>query len=462
MRIKNFTGIKSLFLDNLTTKQTIFKNTFWLMLAEGISKFLMAFLTILIVRYLGVDNYGKFSFAFAFVSLFSILTDFGLSTLTIREVAKDKNLARKYLDNIIAIKLILGLITFIFMIVAIQFLGKTSEVKHLVYLAAIFTVISSFTGFLQTIFQAFEKMQYSAVSRVTFSISLFLTTLLVVWKNLGIKFLVENYIFAALIALITTVFLIRKKFTKFWITFNVNFAKKLLKDALPFAFITIFTVIYFRLDTIMLSVIKGDQATGWYNAAYNIVFTLILIPGIFNMSIFPLLSRRVNKPNKFKEIYRLAFKTMLLLGLFIAVGLSLLATPIIITIYGMNYLNAVLTFRILLISFAIICVSTIASSALIAKDRQKLVTYCAALGSGINILLNFLLIPLFSLVGAAIATTTTQLVIFLIYFLSIERLINTTSRMGGGRIKDNPTRFPKRLFLNACSFLRVAILRRES
>ncbi|MCD6471069.1 oligosaccharide flippase family protein, partial [bacterium] len=209
-------NLKSLLLENKSVKQTIFKNTFWLMFAEGISKGLMFFLTILIARYLGAAGYGKFSFAFAFVSLFAVIADFGLSTLTIREVARDKSLARKYIDNIAVIKLILGIITFVLIVTVIQFLGKTPEVKSLVYLAGIWVIIQSFTQFFQSIFRAFEKMQYEALSKIIYSLCLFLIAGFILWQSLGIKLLVSSYIAVAIIAFVFTLILVRKKFTKFW------------------------------------------------------------------------------------------------------------------------------------------------------------------------------------------------------------------------------------------------------
>jgi len=78
-------------LHNLGEKQTIAKNTFWLGVAEGITRFLKLFLIIYVARILGATEYGKFTFALAFVSLFAIFSDFGISTITTREIARDKD-----------------------------------------------------------------------------------------------------------------------------------------------------------------------------------------------------------------------------------------------------------------------------------------------------------------------------------------------------------------------------------
>ncbi|MGH7203971.1 MAG: oligosaccharide flippase family protein, partial [Candidatus Levyibacteriota bacterium] len=154
-------------LQNKSTKQTIIKNTFWLMGGEAISKLMIFFVTIWTARYLGVDGYGKFSFAFSFTALFSILIDFGFNTLTVREIAKDKLLAKIYIGNLLSIKILLSIISLFLTFIVIRLMGKPEDIQILVFLFMIYVIIQSFILFFQAISQAFEKMQYNFISRVT-------------------------------------------------------------------------------------------------------------------------------------------------------------------------------------------------------------------------------------------------------------------------------------------------------
>ena len=90
-------------MDTITR---IAKNTTVLFLSQIISYALGIFLSLYIARYLGANGYGILSFALAFSGIFSILADLGLSTLTVREVSRDKSLATKYLGNVLLIKII--------------------------------------------------------------------------------------------------------------------------------------------------------------------------------------------------------------------------------------------------------------------------------------------------------------------------------------------------------------------
>jgi O-antigen/teichoic acid export membrane protein len=87
MKIRNFTDVKAVLFDNRTIKQTIFKNTFWLTVAEGVSRLLTLILIIYVARILRATEYGKFTFAIVFVYLLSIFSDLGLSSITTRELS---------------------------------------------------------------------------------------------------------------------------------------------------------------------------------------------------------------------------------------------------------------------------------------------------------------------------------------------------------------------------------------
>lgn len=413
---------KNLFFKNTSTGQTIFKNTFWLLFAEIISKLLLLLLIIWIARYLGTEGYGKFSFAFAFVSLFAIMIDFGLATLTVREAARDKSKTKKYIDNILIIKLFLGILTFGLIILTVQLLNKTSEVKTLVYLAGIFTVVQSFTQFFYAVFRVFEKMEYQALSKIIYGISLFSLASFVLWEKLGLKNLIIAYIIAESIALIFAFFLVWKKFTKFSIELDFSFWKKILSEAWPFALGAIFISVYYYMDSVMLSMMKNDQAVGWYNAAYKPIIFITTMAGIVLQSFFPVISKFYKESlKKVNDILDKFARLMITMALPIACGGTILALPIMNLLYGQEYINGVLAFQILIWTAAIIYISIVYGNSLQACDRQKISLVGVGIGAGINIILNFIFIPHFSLNGAAIATLLTELVVFVFMYFQLNK-----------------------------------------
>ena len=117
-------------------------------------------------RYLGAAGFGILSFALAFTGIFGVFTDLGLQQLTIREVARDKSLASKYLGNIAVMKLILVIITFGLIALTINLLGYPEQTIKVVYLVALSIIFSAFSGMFYSIFQAYEKMEYQSVGQI--------------------------------------------------------------------------------------------------------------------------------------------------------------------------------------------------------------------------------------------------------------------------------------------------------
>src|SRR3989344_2863425 len=103
----------------MNTLKTIAKNTGWLMIADIISRGLSFFLIIAIARYLGDSGLGKYSFVFAYVGLFSMFSDLGLSYFMVREVSRHKEKIQDYFGNILSLKLILGLLVIIIALITV-------------------------------------------------------------------------------------------------------------------------------------------------------------------------------------------------------------------------------------------------------------------------------------------------------------------------------------------------------
>jgi O-antigen/teichoic acid export membrane protein len=125
-------NIRSFLFENKHSRQILFKNTFWLTVTEALDKSFSFVALILVARHFGPEIYGKFAFALSFLAVFIIIADFGFSTLTVREVAKNKSNSQQYIDNILFIKVFLSLITFILISICITFLNKDPESTGLV------------------------------------------------------------------------------------------------------------------------------------------------------------------------------------------------------------------------------------------------------------------------------------------------------------------------------------------
>jgi O-antigen/teichoic acid export membrane protein len=406
--------------NNLSIIKNLIKNSISLASAEIITKALAFIMTIYIARYLQEVGFGKYSFACAFTLLFSVIADMGLSTLTIRELARDKENAGKYFVNASLIKIVLSTLAFISIFLVINQLKYPSDTTLAVYVVGGYEIINSYNQFYRSIFRAFEKMEYETLVRVIEKVTLFLLILWITAHGYGLIEIVYAFLITSIGTFLLSLLIIFKRFIKPNYELDLNYIRNIAKDSFPFALTVIFVIIYFKIDTVMLSIMKGDEVVGWYNASYNIIDGLTpLIAGSVAGATLPLMSKYYtlkNKKEELKNMYIQSFQVVFILGLFISTITTIFADKIIELFYGSGYSNSAASLQILIWAFFIMCVSTISSSFLNATNKQRIVVIGTGIGALFNVILNLLLIPKYSFIGAAFATVITEFFGFIIYF----------------------------------------------
>lgn len=406
------------------TARTIIKNTAWLGLAEIISAALNFIPTVWIARYLGSAQYGMLSFAVTLTALFALLVDFGLSLLTTREVARDRSQAGKYLNNILTLRIVLGAVYILLMVAIALISGREPIIVHLILLLAVSTVFNNLTQAFASIFRGFERMEYEAIGRVLLSFTL---------AALGLYFVITKgellvfgwiYVISSFVALAFSAWIARMKFTSYRLAVSRDFWKYLIKESWPFVLSMVFVSIYYYMDSVMLGFMKQDTQVGWYNADYKIVLFLLLFVGIIFNSFYPLISRLYKEPlERLRDLLSDFSKLMITLAVPLGFGGLILARPIIRLIFGEEYLGGVLAFQILIWS-AVIVYSTVAfGNSLLACDRQKVYVRGVGLGAAVNLVFNIILIPQFSLNGAATATVLAEMTVFIYMYINLRRIV---------------------------------------
>lgn len=408
----------------MTTMKTVVKNTFVLMAAQTINRVMSFILIMYIARFLGDIGLGKYSFALAFSGLFVILSDLGLSILSTREVARNKHIAGKYLGTGAIIKFILSILAYVLIFITINLMDYPHDTTIVVYIIGLSVILNSLAQFLQSIFRAFEKMEYEAISIIIQKIVVTGGGISILILGYGLIELVLVVLFGSIINLLFSLFVMVTKFAKPEFQTDWGFWKSTIKKALPFGLAIICTTIYFQIDTVMLSVMKGDAVVGWYNAAYKLIFALMFIPTALVNSIFPVFSRfHVSSKDSLRRAYDKSFKYLFIIGFPLAMGTTILAGRIILLIYGKGFVHSVITLQILIWAALLMFLTYLLGNTLGAIDKQPLVLKVAMVNAGVNILLNLLLIPRFSYIGASIATVATEAIGFALLFYFTSKYI---------------------------------------
>ena len=420
----------------MNVAQRILKNTGILSIAQIISYVLVFFYTIYIARYLGAEGFGILSFAIAIVGIFTILTDLGISTLTVRDVARDRSLGPKYLGNGLVIKVILAVVSFGLIALAVNLLNYPSETITVVYFIALSTIFGSIASFIFSIFQAHEKMEFQGLGQILNAVLMFSGVFIAIAMSLDVIGFSIVYFVASLISLIYSLLIYIWKFSLPPVEIDRVFWGKLLKGAIPFGITGIFVTIYYWIDSVMLSVMAGNEVVGWYNASYKVIFLFLSFQSLFIVSIFPVLSSFYKTSREsLKYAYERSFKYMSIISIPIAIFGTLVADKIILLIYGPDFMPSIVALQILIWTVVFMFNNNISGNFLGSINQQVVVSKVAAVGAVVNIVLNLVLIPKFSYVGSSFATVFTELMILplLVYVVHKYRYTNI-----GPLVKDLP------------------------
>lgn len=398
-------------------KIKIFKNSFWLGLGEGILHLFMFFLLVFAARILGPTNFGIFSFALAFVSIFLIFSNFGLSDITTRELAKNRRNEQEY-SAIISLKILLSILAFALIIITSFFITQDEETRKIIWILGVYVLANNFLVIIYSFFRARQQMKYEAAIRI-------LQAMMIIGLGFFVLFripLVETLSYALLVATSITIILTLIFFSIFIkpirIIWAPNLWKKFLKLSWPIGLASAFAVIYIYIDSVMMGFWGQITEVGWYNAAYKIIAALIIPGALIGTSFYPVLSKLFKESKeKLQKVWNCYIELMIILAIPLVVGGIALAPKIINFFYNPSFSPSVLAFQILAIMAGTIFLFEPSYLILITSNQQKKIFWITLFGAIINIILNLILIPRYSLYGAAVATVITYIILL---FLVIE------------------------------------------
>jgi O-antigen/teichoic acid export membrane protein len=403
----------------MSVVKTIARNTVFLASSQVITIALGLFYIVYITRYLRADGYGILSIALVFSSICLMLTDFGLSTLTTREIAKDRTLTDKYFGNVAIIKLLLFSASLVVILVATVVFRYPLQTLEVIFIVVFSMIFSSLTNILNSIFQAYEVMGYQSIgSIINSTVSLF-GALAVIHLNLGILGVAALYLLSNGAGFLYSFMVYRRKFATPKIVADLRFCKAIFIEAVPFGLTSIFSTLYVSMDVIILSMVWGNNAVGLYSAAIRLVNYLIYIPAIINIAILPVMAKYfISSDTSLKRIVEQYSRLMLIIAFPIGMAMTILSSRIIFFVYGDGYAQSSAVIQIIIWGM-VLCFSSASFVRLFESiGKQGFLTRVTFIALLTNIIFNVLLIPGNSYIGSSIAylmTNFTTTVLVLIY-----------------------------------------------
>lgn len=410
----------------------IFKNSSIGVLQNVFNIIVSVFVNGYIAGQLGTGEYGKFIFAFAFPQVFSVIADFGLQGYYIKKVAGHKEATCAYLGEMILLRMGFSVVAVFLAVCALTVTGHSQDTKMAVLIGVLSVLLAqTLITNAWTVFQAHEEFKYIAVSNVMSRVTIAVLSIGVLQIGGGMLSVTSVYAVGYVIQVVYCFRILIKEKWKPVFSVSRGDVAGILKEALPFSLFGIFSFLALSIDKTMLSLISGDASLGIYNAASSLCTNSFMISIAVANAVFPTLvqSFQQNKIGEFRQKMEIILKWMLLLGMPLALVIAFYGRDIILFIYrNVSYTPSVVVLQILIWMLPIDLVSRIMRYALIAVNREHSVTVYYGFGLALNVILNLILMPQYSYIGAAYASITTQAFLLaaqgFLYFRSVRMSIS--------------------------------------
>jgi len=386
-----------------------------------------------ITRYLGKEGFGDYATVLAFLSFFAAIADLGLYQISTREISKDGADEKKIMGNVFALRIISALAVLAIAPIIVLFFPYPGEVKTGIIIAATSFLFSSSYQVLNGIFQKNLAMDKVAVSELVGKVFQVGFVIFAVKARLGFNWIIAALLFNMIISF-AIVYLWSKKYLRFSLKFDLKYWKIFLIESAPLGIAAVITFAYFKMDTVILSVLKSSGEVGIYNAAYKVLENITFFPGMIVGLIFPLMAKYIFTDQKtFRAICDKTFKVFVILTVPLIIAILFLANGIIGIIGGGGFAEAAPVLRMLVFALAFIFFGNFFNGILIAGNLQKKLMLVLSFAAVVNIGLNLIFIPKFSYYGAAgVSVLTEFLVVSITLYLSATKIKYTpkTEKVG--------------------------------
>ena len=386
----------------------------------------------IIARVGGPHQLGIFQFGLTFTGLFPFY--WGLPVLIAREVARRPEEARIWAECSVIVTLAIGALCVALFAAGGWLVGASADTGQAIVLAGIGLVIDSVARVQFAVFWAWERMGLETAVTAIQETVLLVGAGVVAAAGGGVRGVLLVFIATrALGAMVAWGILSRRVGGAVIPRTSLAFARKILRQATPFAANDTLTLTYGRADAVMLGMIKGPAAVGLYQAATNLVLNFNVLARSVNHAVYPRMSRAWTDARE--QVGRLrdgSLQALALIAIPVTVGSLLLAPEIIRFLYGKKFDQAILTYRLLVIAIPVRMLGNTLSLTLSAADRQTRRTVAVAVAAFCNVGLNLYFIPRWSYVGAATTTLITEGGLFVAYVVLVRQVVGPSRVLRAG------------------------------
>ena len=395
-------------MNNKSSSNKVVTNATWIIICRLVQAFLNLFISMFVARFLGPANFGIINYAESIVTFVLPVMQLGFNNTLVHELISktDKE------GEIIGTSLISCIISALVCMAGVAaFVGVVNfGEKETIFVSILYSIM--------ILAQAFEMVMYwfesKLMSKYTASITLmaylvvsaYKIFLLVTGKSIY-WFAVANAIDHFIIGF--SLIILYKKLKGERLSFSFECFKRMFASGKYYILSGMMVAVFSQTDRIMLKLMIGNDVTGFYSAAVRCAgITSFVFTAIINSAVPVIYASRERSKSEFEGNIKNLYSVVLYLAIAQSVFITLFAKPIIYIIYGTNYMEAVPALSIVTWYIVFSYMGVVRNRWMLAEGLQHLIWKIDLSGAVANVILNFILIPRYGIIGASVASLATQ------------------------------------------------------
>ncbi len=408
----------------MISKAVIVKNAFFILFSKFIDPLISLLLVVSIARLLGVSGLGQYSFIKATFTIFLVISTLGLDQLITRDVAKNKAAASTYLINLGLLNIGFSLLMAISMSLFVYFSDYPTEVVAASIIMSSALLAASFSNSVHAIIAAFERFEFNALLMSGENIVRVILAVMALLMGGGLIAIISIITATRFLGSMVGLLVIHKKLLPLKWQFDVKFLVRQIKSIPTFSLISIFSVIYWRLDVMMLSKFCGMAEVGFYSAAFRIMEIIKAIPLSAKQALFPVKARKFSSDHgDLLGLMNKSIRYLMIILLPLAVLITISADKLILIFYGDQFQAASIALQILIWTILPYGLAMMLANVLVTSGNQRIDLWANIFGVAVNFMLNLVLIPRLGVIGASLATLISIFCFVGFQMLFVRRLL---------------------------------------
>lgn len=387
----------------------VLKNASWIIVCRVAQSVLSMVVTILTARFLGPSNYGIINYAASIVAFFVPFMQVGLNFILVQAVIQNDDREGEVMGTALAMSLASGVLSvigvFAFVMVA-NYNDPTTIIVCVLYsLLLIFQALEHF----QYWFQAKLLSKYTSITMLVayFVVSAYKIYLLLTGKSVY-WFAVSQALDYAIIAF--ALFAIFNKVSGVKLSFSKEMAKKMFDKGKHYIFPTLMVTLYANIGKVMLTLMTDEAICGFYSAAVMCVGMATFVYNAIIESIRPVILEAKKKGDEsYKKMLTALYSFIIYLALLESIFLTIFPKLIVNILYGADYAATIPLLRVLAWYLIFSYIGLVRNVWILAEEKEKHLWKINLGGAIVNLVLNFILIPILGAMGSAITALITQI-----------------------------------------------------